>query len=221
LRDFDAALAGESWCNIKNDEDEAESDTFFGLKTKRLHGLAGVSHAFESVLLDPLVLAMALRVLDTQRVIMSTAELMAIGSGEVKQALHRDGDSWHRVPRPHGELLFSINVALTDFTEDNGATVVVPGSHQWERDRQPCDEETTRATMRQRSALFYVGNVIHSGGHNDAEATRTGMYVGYIPSWLRPIENSHVTVDPEAWSQLRPETRALLGYAPGGFALTV
>ena len=152
---------------------------------------------------------------------MSTAELMAIGSGEAKQAFHRDGDSWHRVPKPHGELLFSINVALTEFSEDNGATVVVLGSHQWEPAREPREEETTRATMAAGSALFYVGNVIHSGGYNVSGETRTGLYVGYIPSWLRPIENAHVTVASEYWPRLRPESQALLGYAPSGFTVTV
>ena len=109
--DFYPVLDAEPWCNTSSSGALDEGDSFFGLKTKRLHGLAGLSTSFESVLLDDLVLSVARRVLASEQLIQSTAELMAIGDGEAQQAFHRDGDSWYRVPEPHGELLFSINVA--------------------------------------------------------------------------------------------------------------
>ncbi len=66
----------------------------------------------------------------------STMELMVLGKGQNNQQLHRDADSWAYLRRSGDEnILFSANIALSDFTETNGATVVVPGSCQWSADQ--------------------------------------------------------------------------------------
>lgn len=221
--DFTADLEGSPWGNVHEDDRSEAMDAFFGYRTKRLHGLIGRSSIFEQALTDPFALACAQRLLGAhcKRVILSTGELMAIGPGERQQALHRDGDTWQYVPRPRPELLASFNVALTDFTEDNGATVVVPGSHTWDRERRARPDETARAVMEKGSALLYVGEVIHSGGANASDATRIGMYFGYIPSWLRPLENSYVTVTEPVMRGLGPVARELVGYTETGFQLIV
>jgi hypothetical protein len=117
------AIAGLPWCNSP----DTLGDEFFGLKTKRLHGLMRYGAELEECLMHPLAEKLAAQFLDSQ-VIMSTGELMAIGPEETQQALHRDGDSWRR-SKLDRNLLFSVNIALTDFRRQNGATVVVPGSH--------------------------------------------------------------------------------------------
>ena len=132
VADFQGDLDGMGWGNAEEPGGEAV-DAFFGYRTKRLHGLIGRSAAFEAVLTDDFALACAQGLLGdyAKDVILSTNELMAIGPEEIQQSFHRDADTWHHVPRPHPELLVSFNVALTDFTERNGATVVAPGSHRW------------------------------------------------------------------------------------------
>ena len=179
--DFVADLDAIGWGNTEEPGGDAV-DAFFGYRTKRLHGLIGRSPTFESVLTDEFALACADRLLGdlSKGVILSTNELMAIGPDEVQQTFHRDGDTWHRVPRPHPELLVSFNVALTDFTADNGATVVVPGSHRWDRGREPEPNEVAHAVMRKGAALLYVGDVLHGGGANRTDETRIGMYFGFI-----------------------------------------
>jgi len=118
---------------------------------------------------------------------------MVLGHGQVAQMLHRDGDSWGHFPAPRPEILVSVNVALTDFTQDNGATVVVPGSHKWAPGREAKTSECTKAVMARGSALLYSGNVIHGGGANNTDDIRIGFYCGLLLSWLRPIENQLIT----------------------------
>ena len=213
--DFTPHLAAVPWGNSDSDG----PDDFFGHHTKRLHGLLARSPAFGELITEPLLLAMCEHFLaprcDDYRV--STGELMALGKGESNQTLHRDADSWHHFPRPRPEILVSANLALTDFTERNGATVVVPGSHLWEPERRATKDERGKAVMRRGSALLYSGNVLHGGGANETDEIRIGCYVGYLLSWLRPIENHLITNGPEAVAAAPERARRLLDHSPTGW----
>jgi Phytanoyl-CoA dioxygenase (PhyH) len=213
--DFERAMAGMEWGH--NDDDHP--DAFSGLTTKRFRGLPRYSAAVEAVLIDERLLRMARRCLG-ERIIVSTAELMAIGPGEVRQRFHRDGDSWHRAVLTQ-DTLFSVNIALTDFHRHNGATVVAPGSHRWPALREPCAGEICYAEMPAGAALLYRGRIVHCGGANATTAPRIGLYVGYIPSWLRPIENFAVTVGSVRLEQLDRQTQELLCYHKSGFHVVV
>jgi ectoine hydroxylase-related dioxygenase (phytanoyl-CoA dioxygenase family) len=148
---------------------------------------------------------------------LSTGELMALGPGETPQMLHRDADSWLQLPAPRPEILASANVALTPFTEDNGATVVVPGSHRWPRERKAEPEDCVLACMPRGAALLYSGEVLHGGGRNETDALRIGLYVGYLASWLRPIENHLITNGPEVVRAASEPVRRLLDWTADGW----
>ena len=192
LADFQPHLDAVPFCNTGPDE---ISNQFFGGQTKRLHGLLARSSTFGEVLQHPLLLEMAKTFVgpNSRDLRLSTGELMALGNGETSQMLHRDADSWLAMPAPRPEILASANIALTDFNERNGATVVVPGSHRWPRERKAEPDEYAQACMPRGSALLYSGEILHGGGPNETEKLRIGLYVGYLASWLRPIENHLVT----------------------------
>ena len=63
---------------------------------------------------------------------LSAAELIQINPDEPQQLLHRDSDSW---PLEVKQVPIVVNaiIALHDFTEENGATVVVPDSWAWDK----------------------------------------------------------------------------------------
>ncbi|NOX49586.1 MAG: hypothetical protein GXP16_03500 [Gammaproteobacteria bacterium] len=211
---FSAALEDEPWCNIE-DTDRVLSNQFFGLTTKRLHGVAQYDPEIINCLTHKCFVQFARHYLG-EKIIMSTGELMAIGASEVRQALHRDGDSWHRAGIS-ANILVSANIALTPFHQSNGATVVVPGSHLWDRDRQPESHELAFAEMNPGSALLYNGQILHGGGANSTDTTRIGLYFGYIPAWLRPLENTTKTLPEDFLNNLPSPTQKLLGYCPSGF----
>ncbi len=211
-RAIDAALAPEDWCNSAEEGYGAE---FFGRRTKRLHGVLQYSPEIEHCLMHPLPQSTAERWLGC-RPHFSTGEVMAIGPGESRQDLHTDGGSWRHAQLP-GEVLFSMTVALTTFTEANGATVVAPGSHRWPADRQATDADLTAAEMAPGSVLFYSGNVVHGGGANRTDTTRIGLYLGYIPFWLQPLENAHATHPVGFLDTLDAATQRFVDHHPAGF----
>jgi hypothetical protein len=224
MRDFKPTIESVDWCNTEVADDFAglEDEQFFGVKTKRFHGLASLSPNVELIISDPFLLKLACQVLGVgnrcRDIRVSNMELMVLGEGETRQSFHRDFDSWPYLARSTDEIaLISANIALTDFTETNGATVVVPGSHQWPKRRAPKDTEICQAVMSKGSALLYSGDVVHGGGSNLEAANRTGFYIGYIPSWLSNLENHAVSNTPEIISGLDERTRRLLDIVPGGW----
>ena len=208
--DIGAALAGVDWCNTA---EEGYGREFFGQTTKRLHGVLNLSTACVDAMMHDVPQQTARAWLGCQPRF-STGEVMAIGPGEVQQAMHTDAASWHKASLT-GELLFSMTVALTDFTASNGATVVAPGSHRVAE--QPAPDAFVPAIMRRGSALLYSGHVWHGGGQNRTDKTRVGLYFGYIPFWLAPLENPVTTHKPEILDGLDEQVQEFLSYHPSGF----
>lgn len=220
LTDFTPHLESLDW----GIDDLGYRNAFYGSRTKRLHGLFSRSTSMVEVLLHPLLLALAEELFVTsgmaRELRLSNTELMVLTAGQGNQDFHTDAVSWRRAQqRETGEILVSANIALTDFRTSNGATRVVPGSHRWPPGREPRDDEICCAVMPRGAALVYSGNVIHSGGASHEDEPRVGLYLGFIPSWLRPIENQLVTNAPSDIHALPEVARRLLDVSPGGFTV--
>jgi ectoine hydroxylase-related dioxygenase (phytanoyl-CoA dioxygenase family) len=108
---------------------------------------------------------------------------------------------------------------MTDFSEANGATQVVPGSPAWPESRSARPDEVGFAEMRAGSVLIYSGSVIHGGGENRTDADRVGINITYCLGWLRQEENQYLSCPPEIARTLDPALQTLLGYAMGSYAL--
>lgn len=220
MADFSVYLAEMPW----GEDELGYKNEFYGSQTKRLHGLFSKSRHMADVLTHPFLLSLARRIIVERKVArdlrLSNTELMMLNQHQGMQAFHTDGGSWYRAQRlDEAETLISANIALTEFTKTNGATRVVPGSHRWPQDRQPEDDEVCLAVMPKGGVLLYAGKVVHSGGANIEPEPRTGLYLGYIASWLRPIENQLVTNTPRDIFALPEDARRLLDVSPGGFTV--
>ena len=145
------------------------------------------------------------------------------GPGAEEQWLHRDEAVWSDVPRPHPELQLATVIAFVDFTRENGATRVVPGSHRWP-DRQlvpaeqmlqspPAPEQIAYAEMPAGSAVIYSGGTIHAGGANSTSIPRRGAHLSYCLGWLRTEENNYLSTPPAVAATLPRRAQELLGYA--------
>jgi ectoine hydroxylase-related dioxygenase (phytanoyl-CoA dioxygenase family) len=109
--------------------------------------------------------------------------------------------------------------AMTDFTEENGATRVIPGSHRWEDKLRPGIDQTVAAVMPKGSVFVYVGSVYHGGGANNSDAHRLGVNIGYTLSWLRQEENQYLACPAEIARELPDDLAKLIGYRRGAYAL--
>ena len=189
---------------------------FHGRNTKRVCSLARRSPTFVDLMLHPLLLAYADRFLlpACRDYWLNTGQLMIVGSGEPAQVLHRDEGNWPYQPWPGPDVTVSSMWALSDFSEEIGATRVVPGSHLWsDREREATDDEVTQAVMPAGSVLLYTGKVLHGAGANRTDNLwRWGLHVSYVAGWLRPEENHNIAVPMDIARGLPERAQTLLGY---------
>ncbi len=196
-------------------------DDFVGRHTKRTGALIARCPSTRDVILNPLVLEAANVLLRPycERIQLHLTQTIAIYPGQDAQFLHRDRLAWGGyIPKPI-EPQFNTIWALTDFTPDNGATHIVPGSNQWDLDRDATIEDSVQASMARGSVLLYSGTVIHGGGANRSDSVRVGMNITYCLSWLRQEENQYLSCPPEVARDLPQELTDLLGYTMGNYAL--
>jgi ectoine hydroxylase-related dioxygenase (phytanoyl-CoA dioxygenase family) len=187
----------------------AGRDDFEGRKTRRVYALFAKTRAFDQPATNPLILGVLDRVLGEYQLSAPTG--IEIGAGEVAQPLHPD-DALYPVPRPHPELVVNVMWPLESFTEANGATRVVPGSHRWVDERPAPDTATIALEAPAGSALIYLGSLWHGGGANRTDQARLGVVLHYSVAWLRPVENHVLAVPREVVAGLPERMQELLGY---------
>jgi ectoine hydroxylase-related dioxygenase (phytanoyl-CoA dioxygenase family) len=184
-------------------------DDFEGHNTRRIYALFAKTRALDALATHPTILSILDRVLGEYH--LSAPAGIEIGPGEREQVLHPD-DALYPLPRPHLELVVNIMWPLVDFTEANGATRIIPGSHHW-GDRYPGpDDLPVSITMPAGSALVYLGSVWHGGGANNTDKPRLGVVLHYARAWLRQVETHVLAVPPEMMAGLPERLQELLGY---------
>lgn len=193
------------------------TDSFSGFSTTRVGALIARSSICRQLAADPKLLAIAESLLGhfSPTVQLSLTQAVEIAPGEGAQILHRDRGLWGgHIPR-RIETQLGTMIAVTDFTHENGATRVVPGSAHWDAARSPKPEEIASAEMKAGSILVYNGTVIHGGGPNATDIPRLGVLLHYTLGWLRQQENMYLACPPDIAKNFTPELRRLLGYAQG------
>ena len=182
---------------------------FEGHVTKRIYALFAKVRGFDELATHPVVLDVLDRVLGRYQ--LSGPVGIDIGPGETPQGLHRD-DVVYPIPWPHAQVVLNTMWALDDFTEDNGATLIVPGSHGTAPEDRPDDAEAVIATMPAGSVMFYLGTVWHGGGANRTEARRLGVILEFCAAWVRAQENHITAIGEDVIRTLDPRLQELLGY---------
>ena len=190
---------------------------FLGLRTKRLGSLFRRSKAAQELVVHPTVMALCDLTLlpHCARYQLNFTGVMHLEPGADGQTLHRDG-CLYPVLHPHPPMVIPAMWALSDFTAENGATQIAPGSHLWEHERTPFTDEVVSADMPAGSVLIYTGGVYHGGGANRSNGARTGMAMQYSLGWLRQEENQYLANPPEFAKDYPERLQRLIGYDYGG-----
>jgi ectoine hydroxylase-related dioxygenase (phytanoyl-CoA dioxygenase family) len=213
-------LTDRALAELSDDIDAAPTGhtDFLGDRTKRLGSLLRRSSAAREMAVHPVVLTLADTVLQPHcvRYQLNYSGIMHLLPGARAQELHRDGDLYpFRHPCP--PMLMPTMWALTEFTADNGATWLVPGSHRWAEERDPTADEIVSAVMPAGSLLVYLSGTIHGGGANVSHSlVRTGLALQYSLAWLRQEENQYLANPPEVARTYPERLQRLIGYDYGG-----
>jgi len=197
------------------------SDDFAGRRTRRTGALIARSPASRELIQHPLVLDVTGRLLDrATNYQLHLSQTIAIGPGEPAQPIHRDQWAFDFFPFPSDHHVQCNTIwALTDFTEENGATRVILGSQDLPDSFDHTIDETVPAEMSAGSCLFYTGKVFHGGGANTSDEVRIAGNITYVVGWLRQEENQYLSVPREVAETLDDDLLRLMGYRVGAYAL--
>ena len=179
---------------------------FEGYRTKRVNNLLAKGEVFQRVACNDDVLSVVEAVLGPHLQV-SIISAIQILPGEDAQGLHTD-DGLFPLPKPHPPVVCNTMWAIDDFTEANGATRLIPGSHRhgdWER-------PTIAAEMPRGSVLVWLGNLVHEGGPNTTDRPRLGITMNYNQAWLRQQENQYLGIPFEVVAGFPDRLRRLVGY---------
>jgi len=186
-------------------------NSFEGLKTQRVYDVLSKTVLMDRIADHPRILGLLDRVF-LPGFLLSQAQIINILPDERAQMLHYD-DGFYRIPRPRPALGAGFVLAVNDFTEDNGATVMIPQSHLWGDDKAPQKDQIIKAVMPAGSAVFFLGTTWHGGGANESTAPRLAMTCQYCEAYMRQQENFLLEISKDRARDMSPELRALIGYS--------
>jgi len=207
----DALLADLDGLHARLDVRPADNG-FEGRRTLRVYNLLVHGERWQQVPVHENVLPVVERVLDPGCLISSLSSI-DIRSGESAQPIHAD-DQLIPLPKPHPPTVCNTMWALTDFTDANGATRLVPGSHL--ADDNPIfggDYDTVAAEMPRGSVLVWHGSLWHGGGANHTDERRVGIAMNYCAGYIRQQENQQLGVPPELVATFSTRLQQLVGYS--------
>ena len=226
-----AAIKGELAPHMADAQvaEEDDPEEFYPARTRRISALVARSpsitdnliahplskHVYETHLSDNAEHGCQLHV----------SAALEVGPGAREQILHREEDPFSFFPLPRPNIIVASMWAISDFRADNGATLLVPGSHTWPADRKPEPDEIISAEMPAGSVLFWMGGLLHGAGENTSQDWRYGVILTYSLGWVRQEENQYMDVPRARLAELSPEIRRIVGFdmhgAPGFYDPTV
>lgn len=186
-------------------------NSFEGRRTQRIYSVLSRTRVCDRLVDHPRVLALLDRLL-MPNYLLSALQVINIQPGESAQLAHHD-DGFYPIPRPRAPLAAATIWAIDEFTADNGATVVYPGSHRWGKRRPGPDDRAFPVLMPAGSCVFFVGTLWHGGGANVTARGRLAVTAQYCQPWLRPMEAYTLSVPRDIARTLSEDIRRMIGYS--------
>lgn len=183
---------------------------FEGHATQRIYSVLNKTRACDVIADHPRVLALLDRLL-LPNYLLSMLQVINILPGEKAQMLHTD-DAFYPLPRPRKALGAATIWAIDDFTADNGATDIIPGSHLW-GDREPNPADRQPVVMSAGSCVFFLGTLWHGGGANRSDRSRLAATAQYCEPWVRPQEAFTLSMTRDTVRAVSEDIRRMLGYS--------
>ena len=206
-------------------------DGFAGFKTRRLSALFAHTRHCVEIATHPMFLKPAEHFLCKPREVwvgddrltlaadirIGVTQAIQLAPGQGAQPLHRDDTAFlWKHPTNGREGRLQVICALSDFTAENGGTLVIPGSHLWDDDRKPETCEAIPTVMKAGSALIFLGSTFHAGGTNSTQSEyRTAAGMALDVSNVRQEENMYLSLTPELVASYPEEIQRLLGWSAG------
>lgn len=196
--------------------------TELGFATQRTGSLIARSPSVRELILQEAFLGAMKQLLSHSATIqLALTEVTSLAPGAEAQFLHQDEMLYDNFPFPVGYEVFVNSLwALTDYTEEMGATRVVPGSHTAGAGAKFSDKDSLPVEMARGSVLLFSSKIYHGGGANRSDRIRRAIDIGFSVGWVRQVENQFLSCPIEVARTLPKELVSLMGYAStGGYGL--
>ena len=186
----------------------------------QVYNLIDKGRVFERMAEEPTALAVFSRILGSELMLGSLAARIVSRESD-PQPPHLDYPYWdfHKQETfPMGlNGSFFLNcqstIMIDDFTAENGATLVAPGTQR--RARFPTSEEfdpvSVPVTGRAGAVMLMTGLLWHRSGVNRTDSPRVGVLGQYLAKFVKPMEDQVRGVRQEVIERASPTLRALLG----------
>ena len=192
-------------------EPSLKGNAFVGYKTVRYFDLLNQGEVWQRVAAHPNLLPVLRGVLGAD-MLLSTMGTAVIAPGERAQPIHRD-DELYDLAMPHRNLVCNTMWALTDFTEQNGATRIVPDTHRLIEPADPRkDYPSIPAAMPKGSVCFVLGTCYHGGGANLTDQRRWALTINYCAGAMRQQESLMLAIQRDRARGFSEELQGLIGY---------
>jgi len=197
------------------------NDNFLGKQTKRVGSLIARSPTCRDLVMNQLVLGITSKLLErASSYQVNLTQLIELAPGSPAQKLHQDELVWDMYDFPTDyHLQCNTLWAMTDYTEEMGATRIVPRSQEAGKLAKFSFEDTIPAVMKRGSVLIYTGKVYHGAGENKSNRIRQALNLTYCVGWVRQEENQYLSCPIEVARTLPEDLLKLMGYRTGSFAL--
>lgn len=203
-------------------------NNFEGDKTERIYALLAYDKVIQDIVQDPRIMALCDEFLEPNY-LLTSSQSICISPGETPQPWHSD-DVFYSIPRPRPMLALSTVVAIDAFTEENGGTGIIPGSHLWDEEKisgeyrdggcesapafsQRMQDESIALQMPAGACVVFASSTLHRGGANTSAQPRQALSNQYCQPWARTIENFFLAVPRELVREMSPKVQSLLGYS--------
>jgi ectoine hydroxylase-related dioxygenase (phytanoyl-CoA dioxygenase family) len=193
-------------------EIKPHDNPFEGKDTVRTYNLLVHGELYGEFAVHPQILPIVEGILSSSCLISSLSSI-AIRGGEAAQPIHAD-DQVIPLDKPHRAIVCNTMWAITDFTAENGATRIIPGSHK--RDHNPAfgtHYESDAAVMKAGSVMVFNGSMWHGGGANQTTERRVGVAMNYCAGYIRQQENQQLGVPIELVKKMPKRLQELIGYS--------
>ncbi len=187
-------------------------------RSQRIWNILAKGTVFAELIENPTVLRLVRSILGPDCVL-SDCSATSVGP-------HTEGGAWHvdvplgQLPEPLPDFPLTTQNAfmLDDFTEENGATRIVPGSHKT-RKKPPWEKHGARhldevaLTGAAGSLALWLSNTWHRHGPNSTDRPRRAILAYYSRSWIKPFTDFRTVIPAEKVREYSPLARYLMGFS--------
>jgi len=225
----DRAVAALHRIQAEHDIRPSDHD-FSGKRTIRIMNMLQYDDFFQEIPVHPGYLPIIRQYMDHE-CLLSGIDSSEVLPGEKEQALHTD-TWWHDDLRLDFPITVQSLLALTDFTEANGATRIVPGSHLWTADKVAYDMAENGpvthlpaehikgagtdwkpivAEAPKGSVILFDSRLVHGAGANLSDKARPSIISPFCRGWIRQLDNFAYAIPQERLRTFSPELQKLVG----------